>query len=189
MSTIDAVSFTCEDLLAMPDGGRYEVAAGRLVERHVSEDSDWISGEILSLLRNHTRTSGIGWVFGGERLFRCFPHDPTQGRRPDVSYLSADKLPDGPTSRGITPVPPDIAVEVVSPNDIAYDLAEKLTDYRLAGVPLIWVVYPNVRTVHVYVDGSEVPSILHEDDELTGGQILPGFSVKVAELFLTNRPS
>lgn len=189
MSTIDAASVTCEDLLTMPEGIRYEVASGRLVEKHVSEDSDWVSGEIFFHLKNFIRTRGLGWVFGGERLFRCFPHDPTQGRRPDVSYLSADKLPEGPTSRGITPVPPDIAVEVVSPNDIAYDLAEKLNDYRLAGVPLVWVVYPNVRRVHVFCDGSEVPSVLHEEDVLTGGNILPGFSVKVVDLFPAGKPS
>lgn len=184
MSTAELTTrYTAEDLLAMPDGDRYEVVRGELLEKHVSEDADWISGEILSLLRNFTRGSGLGWVFGGERLFRCFPHDPTQGRKPDVSYLSAGKLPGGPTGRGITPVAPDIAVEVVSPRDAAYALEEKLSDYRRAGVPLVWVVYPNRRTVHVYAGGSEVPSVLHEADTLTGGDVLPGFAAKVAELF------
>ena len=184
MSTAETFApLTADDLLTMSDGDRYEVVGGRLVEKHVSEDSDWISGEILSLIRDFTRSPRLGWVFGGERLFRCFPHDPTQGRRPDVSYLSAEKLPEGPSGRGITPVPPDIAVEVVSPGDIAYDLEEKLADYRSAGVPLIWVVYPNRRTVHVYAGGSEAPSVLHEPDVLTGGDVLPGFAVKVADLF------
>jgi Uma2 family endonuclease len=175
--------YTPDDLLAMPDGDRYETARGELVEKPVSEDSDGISGEIFFHLKSFVRTRGLGWAFGGDRLFRCFPHDPSQGRKPDASFVSSAKLPDGPTGRGITPVPPDLAVEVVSPDDVAYELEEKLADYRLAGVPLIWVVYPNRRTVHVFSGGSDAPTVLHESDTLTGGDVLPGFSVKVADLF------
>ncbi len=174
---------TLADLLALPDGGKgYELVDGHLAEKPASEESDSIAGEIYGRLWSFVGSPRVGWAFC-ERLFRCFPHKPEQSRRPDVAYLSAAKLPDGPTRRGVTPVPPDIAVEVVSPNDRIYALEEKLADYRLAGVPLIWVVYPNRRTVHVYANGGESPTVLHESDMLTGGDVLPGFSVKVADLF------
>ena len=183
-------SATPADLLALPDSGRgFELINGHLVERVVSEESVSIAGEIYGRLWDFVRSPRIGWALC-EQLFRCFPHKPGQSRRPDVAYLSAAKLPDGPTRRGFTPVPPDIAVEVVSPNDLVYDLTEKLQDYRSASIPLVWVVHPNVRTVHVYTSGSEVPAVLHEADTLTGGDVLPGFAVQVADLFpvVPNRP-
>ena len=83
---------------------------------------------------------------------------------------------------------PILAVEVVSPNDIVYQLEDKLEDYRKVGVPLVWVVYPNSRTVRVYrADGST--SHLHEDDELSGEDVIPGFRCPVREIFPPREPS
>ena len=80
------------------------------------------------------------------------------------------------------PIVPDLAVEVVSPGDRVYELDGKQLDYRHAKFPLVWVVNPRSCTVQIYCFGK--PKIrLQASDELTGEDILPGFSVKVAELF------
>ncbi|MGC1276294.1 MAG: Uma2 family endonuclease [Planctomycetaceae bacterium] len=176
------VLYTADDLLTMSDGDRYELVRGGLVEKEMSEESNLIAGWIAYLLNAFILPKRSGFVIP-EQTYRCFPDDPNKVRRPDISFLRAERRPAGPLRHGHTPDAPDLAVEVVSPNDVAYDLEEKLADYRSAGVPLIWVVFPNRRTVHVYAGGSEVPSVLHESDPLTGGEILPGFSVKVADLF------
>lgn len=183
MSTAETKThYTADDLLTMPDGDRYELVDGELVEKEISEEAATIVGWLVHLLVGFASPRKLGLVMA-EQSFRCFPDDPNKIRRPDVSFLRAERRPTGPLRHGHTPDAPDIAVEVVSPNDIAYDLKEKLADYRSAGVPLIWVVDPNRRKVHVYEGGHEVPSVLYESDTLTGGSVLPGFAVKVAKLF------
>jgi len=79
-------------------------------------------------------------------------------------------------------IPPDLAVEVVSPNDSAGELEEKLDDYQKAGVPLVWVVNLKSRTVMIYrADGSV--SRLRESDELAGENVIPGFRCPVRDIF------
>ncbi|MDQ3332686.1 MAG: Uma2 family endonuclease [Planctomycetota bacterium] len=176
------VLYTADDLLGMADGDRYELVRGELVEKEMSEESTAIVGWLVHLLAGFIVPRRLGLVMP-EQTYRCFPSDPNRVRRPDISFLNAKKRPPGPLTFGHTPDAPDLAVEVVSAGDGAYDLEEKLADYRSAGIPLIWVVFPNRRTVHVYAGGSEIPEILHDSDLLTGGDILPGFSVKISELF------
>ena len=79
-------------------------------------------------------------------------------------------------------IPPDLVVEVVSPNDLAYEIDEKVQEYLDAGVQLVWVVNPALRTVRIYrADGTI--SGLHESDELSGENIVPGFHCPIANLF------
>jgi Uma2 family endonuclease len=75
-----------------------------------------------------------------------------------------------------------LLVEVVSPGDSALQLAKKVQDYLGAGVRLVWVVYPDVEIVEVHrISGRG--DVLRADDTLAGEDILPGFAVKVADLF------
>ena len=77
---------------------------------------------------------------------------------------------------------PDLAVEVVSPNDLAYETQEKVEEYLRAEVPLIWVIYPQDHVVLVYrKDGSTAR--LCDGDELSGEDVVPGFSCRVHDLF------
>ena len=90
-------------------------------------------------------------------------------------------MPGDIAPEGWVKIPPDLAVEVVSPNDSAEDLEEKLDDYRKAGVPLIWVIYPEARMVKVLRrDGP--PRELREDDELSGEDVIPGFRCPLREI-------
>ena len=83
---------------------------------------------------------------------------------------------------GFMPIPPDLAVEVVSPNDLAYDVANKIEEYLKNGFSLIWIVYPSTRTVSIHrADGTV--SLLHENDEISGESALPEFKCKVADFF------
>ena len=83
---------------------------------------------------------------------------------------------------------PDLVVEVISPNDLAYEVDEKIEMFLKAGVPLIWVVNPDVRTIRILrADGST--AILREGDELSGESVLPGFTCPVASIFPTRTAS
>ena len=107
---------------------------------------------------------------------------PRTVRAPDVAFISAAHLPSGGLGAGFARVPPDLAVEVLSPTETKKRLEEKLDDYRVARVPLVWVLDPERRTVMIVAAAS--PSRwAHHDDQLDGDDVLPGFSCGVAELF------
>ena len=98
------------------------------------------------------------------------------------SFVRADKLPAEGIGRGLLKFAPDIAIEVLSPSETASELQEKLDDYRVSGTALVWVVDPVRRSVMI-VSQVEPLKLLHESDTLDGGEILPGFSCAVTDIF------
>jgi Uma2 family endonuclease len=107
--------------------------------------------------------------------------DPATLRKPDASVLLKATHPTVPET--FISVRPDIAIEVISQNDRVANFEMKLLDYREAGIPLVWVIYPDLLFVRVYEGGSEIPRVLHIDDEIDGGPVLPQFKRPVRDLF------
>jgi Uma2 family endonuclease len=103
-------------------------------------------------------------------------------RKPDVSFLCSGRLPGNRPARGYDAIPPDLAVEILSPRDLASDIDMKVEEYLRAGVRLVWVVNPDARTVRIHRADRTITG-LHEGDELSGEDVLPGFACKVAEIF------
>jgi Uma2 family endonuclease len=175
-------------LLAMPDGVKYELVNGRLVERNVSNLSSFVALELGSRLRDHARQNNLGHVFGPDMGFRCFSGKPNKVRRPDVSFLIKSQIGADFFEDGYAYVPPSLAVEVVSPNDLAEDLQIKLKEYLSAGVRLVWIIYPISRTARVVgLDGSNAD--LGPDDHLSGQDVLPGFACRVGDLIPAEAPT
>ncbi len=180
--SIGNTSYTPDDLLSMTDGDQFELVNGQLKEKKVGYESSWIAATVLCLLRNFCSEHKLGWVAGADASFKCFPQDPNQVRKPDVSFIRADRLPRGEFPQGHCEIAPDLAVEVVSPNDTSEDLDEKVQQYLDAGIPHIWLVHPRTRSVQVYrLDQSIVR--LRESDELVGEGVLAGFRCPVSEFF------
>jgi Uma2 family endonuclease len=174
--------YTPEDLLALPDGDRYELVNGNLVERIVGSKTSLIGGELFGLLRDYIKQQKLGSIWPGDNTYQCFPHAPNRVRRPDVSFIKEGRLPDGHAADGHERVVPDLVAEVLSPNDLAYDIDERIEDYLRAGVRLLWLVSPATGTVQVYrLDGSGTR--LRESGELTGEDVVPGFHCRVSDLF------
>ncbi len=123
------VRITPEQLLEMPDGGHYELIDGEVRERSVSVLSNLIAAGITGMLHNHCQPHNLGWVLASELGYRCFPWKPGRVRRADVSFIRADRLTEEHLSEGFCSIPPDLAVEVVSPNDLVDKLDEKVEDY------------------------------------------------------------
>jgi Uma2 family endonuclease len=126
-----------------------------------------------------------------ESLF-ALPVPVNRRRRPDLAYLPAARVPaNWPPPVGEDPphidAVPSLAVEVVSPSDLAVELEEKCREYLRAGVVIVLAVYPNTRTIHVYEPGS-VAQVLTESDTLNLGAVIPGYSVPVADLFAPLNP-
>jgi Uma2 family endonuclease len=177
--------FTPDDLLAMDDAVGFELVNGQLVERAVSTESSAIGVRIARMLDTVVEEHELGLVVGADCSFQCFEDvlpDRNRIRKPDVAFIAAGRLTEELYQAGHTPIAPDLAVEVISPNDNATELNSKIEEYLLAGVQLVWVVYPASRTVDVFRPGANA-SHLHEADELSGEEVIPGFQCEVAKLF------
>jgi Uma2 family endonuclease len=181
---------TPEDLLAMPEGKDFELVDGRLVERSMSALSSWVGGRIYRFLAEYAESRNLGIVWPADNGFQCFPDEPNKVRKPDVSFLRQERIPSDLMRQGYVRVAPDLAVEVISPNENAEELQEKLSDYRKAAVALIWVVYPELREVSVQ-RSDKTAKTLTIDDELSGESILPGFTLRLETLFesITSSPA
>ena len=178
------VSVTPEDLLALPDAVNYELVDGQLVERTMGFESSEIAARIIILLGTFLRGKHLGRLAGADGSYQCFPDAPRKVRKPDVSFIRTGRLVNDRSPQGHCPIAPDLAVEVISPKDIADDLEEKIVEYLNVGVPLIWIVSPTARNVRVLrsaLHGGGV--VLTATDTITGEDVIPGFSCTVGEFF------
>jgi Uma2 family endonuclease len=176
-----ATRITPEEFLALPDRDLYELVDGQLVEVTVSTLSSWVAGEIHGLLRDHCRTDGSGWVWPADTLCR-FSRDPSKVRKPDALFIGRERVTADLLEESFITIAPDLVAEVVSPNDLAYDVDEKVKEYLDAGVRLVWVINPKLRTVLVRRRDGTITG-LSEADELSGEEVVPGFRCRVADLF------
>ncbi|HYH66350.1 MAG TPA: Uma2 family endonuclease [Urbifossiella sp.] len=182
----EKVVYRPDDLLAMSDGPRYELVNGRLKERHMGSISSWIGSELYALLRDYAKANRFGWAFHADTGFDCFPRGNV--RYPDVAAVRFGRLPNEELPQGHMKLAPDFAAEVVSPNDRAGELEEKLHDYRAAGVGLVWVIYPDTRTARAHRP-DRTTTEFSEDDVMPGEAVLPGFAVRLGDLFPPPRPT
>lgn len=183
MSTATMIRYTPEDLLEITDRLMPELVDGELVEREpMGQRADEIGLNIGCFLKSYSVTKLPGVVNGAHGSIQVFPDDPSKVRIPDASFTRRDRMPGGVAFEGHSRVVPDLAVEVISPNDKLGEFEAKMEDYQSAAIPLIWVVNPELRTVRVYTPTGAGP-LLHEGDILRGGDVLPGFECPVAAIF------
>ncbi len=174
---------TAEELLCLPDNGlRQELVEGELYEMPpAGAEHGNVAMTIGAFIMSHVRANQLGRAFAAETGF-ILARSPDTVRAPDASFLSNDRLPIGELPRGYLELAPDLAVEVTSPSDSAREVQEKTDSWLAAGASEVWVVSPRQRTVTVHRIG-QPPTVIDEHGTLTGGDLLPGFTVSVAELF------
>ena len=188
MGALETKAYTPEDLLTLPDGDRYELVDGQLLERDMGARSSWVGGLVYHLLTTFTMPRRLGWVFPADASYQCFPDDPNKVRKPDASFIRFGRLLGEKLPRGHIRIHPDLTVEVVSPNDLFTDVIAKVEDHHAAGVSLVWVIDPERRLAYVCPRGQPITR-LGEGDELTGGDVLPGFRCRVGDLFPPSQAS
>ena len=164
----------------MEDDGLFELVDGKLVQKEMSSLANRTAGIITTRLSIFNTQSKSGYVVYPEQTFQCFPHDPSLVRIPDVAVIVVNRLAAVP-EEGHVPIAPDLAVEVISPNDRIYKFERKLVDYRKAGIKLVWEVNPKFRFIRVH-HLDRPPERLEETGTLIGTPVLPGFSVLVRDL-------
>lgn len=182
MATAEQV-YTPEDLLKIAGRPMPELIDGQLVERPtMGLRADAIATRLGRWVGNFAEEHDLGFCAGAQGSYQIFPDDPKKVRIPDASFIRKDRLPAGPPPEGHGRVAPDLVIEVVSRNDGASDLEEKIEDFLAAGVPLIWVANPETRTIQIH-RGDGTGSRLRPGDVLDGEDVLPGFRREVARLF------
>jgi Uma2 family endonuclease len=182
MNVLHRPLITPDEFEQMSGTEGYELVDGELKEKGMGLESSWVQSRIVQLLVNWARAGDHGWVFDSEGGYICFPHRPKLVRKPDASFVRHGRFPDKQLPRGYGRLVPDLAVEVVSPNDDYYKAEDKVNDYLLVAVPMVWVVNPPSRSVYVYLANGSIRR-LTADDELTGDPVLPGFRARVSDLF------
>jgi Uma2 family endonuclease len=163
-------------------GKLYEVVDGKFVEpKPMGALETWIAWRLSGALSSFLDGKRLGTV-GAEMLF-LLQETPRLERRPDVAFVSNERWDiDRPPERSAWNVIPDLAVEVVSPSNSATEIFKKVTDYFQAGVKRVWVIYPDERSIQDYASLDEI-RIVRGEASLEGGEILPGFSITLADLF------
>jgi Uma2 family endonuclease len=170
---------TPDDFVAIPGEREFELVEGRLVERNGGNVAGLVGSRLACKLHDYVEAHDLGLIFNSGAGFQL---SAATIRKPSVSFVSRGRLPDDMPSSGYDALAPDLVVLVLAPNDKAVEVDFKREEYLRAGVRLIWIVSPETRTIQVYRgDGST--SLLHENDELSGEDVVPGFRCGVASVF------
>ncbi len=173
---------TVEELLQIAHLGRMELVKGRIVQTAPTggEHGKYeltIGGILKRFVKNH----GLGEVLSGE-VGIIVARNPDTVRGADVCFISRERYGRLSNPAAYLDVTPELVVEVLSPNDSWINVTGKLREYFAAGVQLVWVADPETRIVHAYRSVTDVREF-QQDRDLPGDDVLPGFSVRVAELF------
>jgi Uma2 family endonuclease len=174
-------TMTADQYFALGDIGPSELIRGELI--HTSPtgyDHGWITGNIARALGNFVKVKRLGRVLtaGAGFLIR---QNPDTVRAPDVAFVRAERDPPGGQKK-FFPGAPDLAVEVLSPDDRASEVNAKVQDCLEAGTVVVLVVDPQTQTVNVYRRSQEI-QLLSRDDILTLPDLLPEFVLSVDEIF------
>lgn len=178
---------TADELLARSSElGRCELIRGELIMMTPAGGTHGsLANEMAYRLNVHVRQNRLGQVWAAETGFKL-ETNPDTVRAPDVAFIGSERLGEADTPKFI-PIAPDLAVEVNSPNDTAGEVAAKVQWWLEHGTGAVWVVDPKSRTVTTYQpDGGA--RVVHANETLTGGKVLPGFELPLDELFTDTDP-
>jgi Uma2 family endonuclease len=184
MASLQTLPISQIQLDRLADESGVEYVHGQIVEKPVSIESSLIEATVLRLLGNVAAQRRSAFVFGSGMGYQCFPDDPGKFRKPDVSVVRSERMAGIDPKSGFLQIPPDLAIEVLSPNDLAADIDEKVDDYLRNGFPLVWVIQPATRSVTVRQSDGSI-TLLRDHDEITAGNAIPEFRCKIAEFFPT----
>ena len=180
MVTVERL-ISAEELFQTPNLGRCELVRGELIMMvPAGSEHGEIVGNLTILLGNFVKSHKLGKIMGAETGF-IIRRDPDTVRAPDVAFISTDRLPEK-LPQGYFDGAPDMAVEVLSPNDRASEVQGKIRDWLEAGCRAVWIVDPQTKSVTIYKSTHDIV-VLNTADTLTDAQVLPGFSAAVSEFF------
>ncbi|MDG2990942.1 Uma2 family endonuclease [Candidatus Synechococcus calcipolaris G9] len=169
--------------MALPqDGHRYEIVNGELIDMGNSGAlHGYVCSLLLTALASYSLSNKLGAIFDSSTAFTMKNGNK---RSPDISFFAKERL------QGITELPtgfldgaPDLAVEVLSPGNTVEEIHDKLVEYFENGTRLAWIIHPNEHYILAYRCAQEPDRLLKSIDSLDGEEVVPGFTLPVADLF------
>jgi len=165
----------------------FEVIDGFIVRKTVGANEIDLANTLNRHLASFVAAHGLGraYVELGYELPGGGPR-----RKPDVSFLSEGRWPRSrPFPPGdFVPVVPELAVEIVSPHELASVMFSKVEQYFRAGVSAVWLVVPHTKRVYCFASPTDI-RVLSPTDDLTGDPVVPGFRMPLTELFPPDPPA
>jgi Uma2 family endonuclease len=181
MATTTGAPATEEDLLKAPrDGRKYELVDGAIRVSPAGGRHGLVSLRLAARLLSFVEQERLGYVFDSSTGFRL---PGGNVRCPDASFVRRGRFEGERIPKGFSPVPPDLAVEIVSPEDSSRQLLDKVGEYLDAGVRLVWVIDPERGVATVYQSLADVRT-LSDDGELDGEDVIPGFRCRLRDVLL-----
>lgn len=180
--TVTEVLMTAEELWHLSQDDRhYELVRGELVEMAPpGGEHGNIASRLDRRLGTYVEKQALGYVLVESGY--CLECSPDTVRGPDVSFVRRERLPGGKLPRQFIPGAPDLAVEIISTQDRRAEIERKIEDYLTHGTQRVWVIDPDARTVTVHLPGGSA-RLLRGDDFLDGEEVIPGFTMRVSELW------
>lgn len=179
MATTIRAAATEEDLLRTPrDGQKYELVDGQIRVSPAGGRHGGVCVQLVTFLNTFVRERKLGHVFDSSTGFRL---PGGNIRLPDVSFVASGRFDGERKPEDFPNLPPDLAVEVLSPGDRSRDVLDKVGEYLQAGVRLVWVIDPKQRTAAIYRSLTQV-KMVGANDFLEGEDALPGFRCRLADV-------
>ena len=182
MSAVATKLITAVEFARLPNpanGSRQELVKGEIVEMPPAQGRHgYLQVEFSAILRQYVKPNKLGWVVteSGTLLER----NPDTVRGPDVSFYSIARQPEPPDA--YFSIAPDLAIEILSPSSRRKQVREKIEEYIHNGVRTVWLVDPDANTITVY-NGTMRGVEYGPADTVDGGEVIPGFSLRVSEFF------
>jgi Uma2 family endonuclease len=167
--------------LAPDDDKLYEIAEdGQLEEKEMAgARHGGVGVRLVARMLMHVEANQLGGVYGPDTSFTIGSRE----RMPDVAFVSAARIPAAGEPENAWPLAPDLAVEIISPNDAWEKVNRKLREYFAADVREVWLISLEQRSVIIHHSPTNPTQILIGDDELTSANLLPGLRCCISELF------
>jgi len=169
---------TIDDFERLPDALalNHELVDGELVDvSGNTPEHNRLRDYLTSLLRDYVKKNGLGEViseqeydFGGNAY------------GPDISFFASEKVPLVDERRRVQRFTPDLAIEIVSLNDTLRRLTQKADRYRKHGTREVWLLDLDSRRAFLFAEKGEA---ILKDDQLFESTLLPGLSVRIADIF------
>ena len=175
-------AMTIEEFAEISQPGRFDLINGEVLHLPpAGGEHGEVAGEIGRVIGNIVVEKGLGRFYAAETGFVLDATTHTV-LAPDVAFIQESRLPPRSERRGFVPAVPDLVVEVVSPSSRVGDVNDNVAAYLEAGVRLVWLVEP-VRGRVIAYTADRRATLLVENDSLDGGDVLPGFTLPIADIF------
>jgi Uma2 family endonuclease len=176
---------TAAEFARLPDEARgFELIDGRVQRQTVSNKSSSVGLTIGAWLHAFNLQCQVAYLFGSDQNYQCFDGQPNLVRKADVSVILRSRMsPEEYDRDGFCQIVPDLVVEVASPRDVISKFERKLKLWLATGVKLVWAVDPETETVRVLEPGKPIV-FFNRGETITGEPVLPGFTLRVDDIFV-----